>query len=88
MGNSRSREIRLKNGKLFSVPAPAVKYLLRDLPHYKGNVNTELCTPTGAALIRYFADDFRNVTISDSEKCGYGFGSVIAAENDYVCVYK
>ena len=39
MGNSRSREIRLKNGKLFSVPAPAVKYLLRDLPHYKGNVN-------------------------------------------------
>ena len=40
------------------VPAPATANILEDLPYYKGDIDSELCTPTGAALLRYFGTEF------------------------------
>lgn len=37
------------------IPAPATANILEDMPHYAGDVEGELCTPTGAALVRHFA---------------------------------
>lgn len=45
------------HGRL-SIPAPATANILEGLPHYAGDVEGELCTPTGAAIVRHFAEGF------------------------------
>lgn len=40
------------------VPAPATANILAGLPVYGGEVQGELCTPTGAALLKYFGTEF------------------------------
>lgn len=60
---------------ILPVPAPATEILLRGLPWYEGEIKTELCTPTGAALVRYFADEFDRVPMLTVEKTGYGMGT-------------
>lgn len=40
------------------VPAPATAHLLEGIPTVSGPVEKELCTPTGAALLRRFAASF------------------------------
>ena len=57
------------------VPAPATARILSGCPIYGGNIKSELCTPTGAALLKYFADDFADMPIMTTEKIGYGMGN-------------
>ena len=59
------------------VPAPATAKILEGLPIYSGDVQGELCTPTGAALIRYFADRFGLMPELTAVKCGRGFGTKV-----------
>lgn len=59
---------------ILPVPAPAAAYILRDIPIYGGNTEGELCTPTGAALLKYFADEFNAMPIMRVSKTGYGMG--------------
>lgn len=61
------------HGKL-PVPAPATALILEGVPYYSDGLKGELCTPTGAALIKYFADDFSDMPAMIVEKTGYGFG--------------
>lgn len=61
------------HGKL-PVPAPATALIFEGVPYYSDGLKGELCTPTGAALIKYFADDFSNMPAMVVEKTGYGFG--------------
>ena len=68
-----SGNVRCAHG-ILPVPAPATAYLLRDIPSYGGEVRGELCTPTGAALLRHFAGDFGPQPIMRVEKIGYGCG--------------
>jgi uncharacterized protein (DUF111 family) len=49
--------VRCAHG-LLPVPAPATALLLRACPIYGGAVRGELCTPTGAALLRHFVSAF------------------------------
>lgn len=49
--------VRCAHG-LLPVPAPATAELLTSLPTSAGDIEGELCTPTGAALVRHFADSF------------------------------
>lgn len=59
---------------ILPVPAPATAYILRDVPIYQGHVKSELCTPTGAALLKFFADDFKDMPVIKIKKTGYGMG--------------
>ena len=56
------------------VPAPATAYLLRGIPSYGGAVRGELCTPTGAALLKYFVQEYGEQPVMRTEKIGYGMG--------------
>ncbi|HAG12899.1 MAG TPA: nickel pincer cofactor biosynthesis protein LarC [Ruminococcus sp.] len=59
---------------IMPVPAPATAHILRNVPIYGGAVSGELCTPTGAALLKTFADSFGDMPEMTVEKIGYGFG--------------
>lgn len=59
---------------LLPVPAPAAALLLQDVPVYGGEVRGELCTPTGAALLTHFADDFGPMPLMKVRSVGYGCG--------------
>lgn len=60
---------------ILPVPAPATAYILREVPIYGGEVRGELCTPTGAALLKYFADEFGDMPVMKIKKIGYGMGT-------------
>ncbi|MDO4556019.1 MAG: nickel pincer cofactor biosynthesis protein LarC, partial [Lachnospiraceae bacterium] len=57
------------------VPAPATAVLLKNIPFYSGQIEGELCTPTGAALLSYFVQDFGSMPILTCVSTGYGLGS-------------
>lgn len=57
------------------VPAPATASLLEGIPTYGGEIQGELCTPTGAALLRHFAASFGPMPVMAVEKTGYGVGT-------------
>ena len=57
------------------VPAPATAHILRGVPIYGGEIEGELCTPTSAALLKYFADEFGKMPVMRIEKTGYGMGN-------------
>lgn len=59
---------------ILPVPAPATAHILRGTPTYGGEVDGELCTPTGAALLKYFAKEFTDKNSITAEKIGYGMG--------------
>ena len=59
---------------ILPVPAPATAWLLRGIPCYGGDVRGELCTPTGAALIRHFATSYGPMPEMRIAKIGYGLG--------------
>lgn len=60
---------------ILCVPAPATAYILEDIPSYEGDIEAELCTPTGAALVKYFADEYGRMPVMTDKKTGYGMGS-------------
>ena len=59
---------------ILPVPAPATEQILRGVPIYSGSVKGELCTPTGAALLKHFAEDFGPMPVLRVQKTGYGTG--------------
>ena len=57
------------------VPAPATALILEGMPIYGGSVQGELCTPTGAALLKTFVDSFGSMPPMTVAKTGYGMGT-------------
>lgn len=68
-----SGQVRCAHG-ILPVPAPAAAYLLKGCPIYSGNIRGELCTPTGAALLKHFADSFGELPPMKLSAIGYGMG--------------
>ena len=66
-------EVRCMHG-IVPVPAPATAYLLQGMPAYAGRIRGELLTPTGAALLKYFADEFGHMPLMRVQKIGHGMG--------------
>ena len=60
--------------RVLPVPAPATAHILKDVPIYGGNIQGELCTPTGAALLKHFVEDFGDMPTMRVQKIGYGMG--------------
>lgn len=59
---------------ILPVPAPATALLLMGIPIIAGNIEGELCTPTGAAILSYFVDEFSSLPEIMINKIGYGMG--------------
>jgi pyridinium-3,5-bisthiocarboxylic acid mononucleotide nickel chelatase len=60
---------------LLPVPAPATAALLLNVPVYSNGIQAELATPTGAALISYFAKHFGSMPDMRVHSIGYGAGA-------------
>ena len=61
---------------ILPVPAPATANILEGIPSYMDDtIKSELCTPTGAALLRYFADSFEDMPVMKVSGTGYGMGT-------------
>lgn len=65
--------VRCAHG-ILPVPAPATAEILRDIPIYGGNIRGELCTPTGAALLKHFVNQFTDMPPMRVRAIGYGMG--------------
>lgn len=68
-----SGQVKCAHG-ILPVPAPATAYILKDVPIYGGGISGELCTPTGAALLKYFATRFGDMPVMRTSMVGYGMG--------------
>lgn len=60
---------------ILPVPAPATAEILKGVPIYSKDVDGELCTPTGAALLRHFATSFSEMPLMEITATGYGMGT-------------
>ncbi|MGM9937228.1 MAG: nickel pincer cofactor biosynthesis protein LarC [Candidatus Ornithomonoglobus sp.] len=69
-----SGTVRCAHG-ILPVPAPATASILKDIPIYGGKIRGELCTPTGAALLKHFADRFGEMPVMSVKGIGYGMGT-------------
>ena len=69
-----SGTLRCAHG-IMPVPAPATAALLKGVPIYGGAIQGELCTPTGAALLKTFVQSFGPMGEMEVEKIGYGIGT-------------
>jgi len=56
------------------LPAPASSHMLKGIPVYGIDVSEELVTPTGAAIVKTFADGFIDFPSMTLEKVGTGLG--------------
>ena len=66
--------VRCSHGVL-PVPAPATLELLKGIPVYSGEVQKELVTPTGAAIVKVLAGGFGARPAMTTETIGYGAGA-------------
>ena len=57
------------------VPAPATAELLKGIPHYTGSITSELLTPTGAAILKYYVKKFSSMPVITTDSIGYGMGT-------------
>ncbi len=56
------------------IPAPATLELLKNIPTYSGGIESEMITPTGAAIISTLAKSFGERPLMKIERIGYGAG--------------
>ena len=59
---------------ILPVPAPATALILEGIPSYSAGVKGELCTPTGAALLKHFVSRFGDRPVMSVSAVGYGMG--------------
>ena len=72
--NTGGGHVRCAHG-ILPVPAPATAFILRNVPVYNDQTNGELCTPTGAAILKHFVKDFCTMPLITIAKIGYGMGT-------------
>ncbi len=59
----------------YPVPGPATAELLKGVPSYSKDIEGELVTPTGAAIISTLAERYGPMPMMRIEKIGYGAGT-------------
>ena len=71
--NTGGGKVKCAHG-ILPVPAPATAHILKDVPIYDSGIKGELCTPTGAALLKHFATKFGQMPVMTVNSIGYGMG--------------
>ena len=71
--NTGSGQVHCAHG-ILPVPAPATAFILQGIPTYNNQISGELCTPTGAALLKHFVSSYGSLPTITTEKIGYGMG--------------
>lgn len=66
--------VEMEHGR-FPVPPPAVAELLKRAPVYSSDIQGELVTPTGAAIISTVCEEFGPLPAMKIERTGYGAGT-------------
>jgi len=59
---------------IIPVPAPATMEILKGVKVYSKGIESELVTPTGAAIVKTLAEDFIPMPSMEIIKIGYGMG--------------
>lgn len=72
--NVGSGKVACAHGTL-PVPAPATAEILKGISAYSNGIDGELCTPTGAALLKHFVNYFSDMPCMAVDKIGYGMGT-------------
>lgn len=72
---------------VFPVPAPATLEILKGVPIYNKGIETELVTPTGAAIIKALSEGFGDVPAMELNRIGYGLGKKDLAIPNVLRVY-
>jgi hypothetical protein len=78
--NTGEGTVKCEHGVL-PVPAPATLELLKGIPCYSSGIPYELTTPTGAAMIGFWAEAFQSMPLMKIQKSGYGAGSHVIEEH-------
>lgn len=65
---------KMAHGK-FPIPPPAVAELLTGIPIYSTEIEGELCTPTGAAIISTLSESYGEIPSLNTDKIGFGAGT-------------
>jgi len=85
--NAGGGSVKCAHG-ILPVPAPATANLLTDMPYYISDVQTELCTPTGAAILKYFVNEFTNTPhFAAVKKVGIGAGTKVLEQANILRVF-
>ncbi len=79
-------QVRCTHG-ILPVPTPATAYLLQGIPAYGGPIQTELCTPTGAALLKHFITRFGEMPVMTASAIGYGMGTKEFDAANCICAF-
>ena len=66
--------VQMEHGR-FPVPPPAVADLLKGVPFYSTDINGELLTPTGAAIITTVSEQYGPMPSMRCDSIGYGAGT-------------
>jgi uncharacterized protein (TIGR00299 family) protein len=66
--------VQMAHGR-FPIPPPAVAELLKNVPFYATDIQGELLTPTGAAIVTTVCDDYGPIPQMTTERLGYGAGT-------------
>jgi pyridinium-3,5-bisthiocarboxylic acid mononucleotide nickel chelatase len=66
--------VRCAHG-IYPVPAPATAEIVKHMPVRKGTVNYEATTPTGAAILAAFVNEFTDKAEFSIVRTGYGIGA-------------
>lgn len=66
--------VRCAHG-ILPVPAPATAEIMKGMPVYTSAFDGELLTPTGAAVLKHFVQEFTKEMSMEVENIGYGFGT-------------
>ena len=79
-------QVRCAHG-ILPVPAPATASVLKGIPMYAGDCEGEFCTPTGAAILKHFAEGFVRMPAMAVDRIGYGPGRKDLAIADMTRVF-
>ncbi|SMC00180.1 hypothetical protein SAMN00808754_3320 [Thermanaeromonas toyohensis ToBE] len=78
--------VHCRHGEL-PVPAPATAYLLEGVPVYGSQLQVELVTPTGAALVTTLASSFGPLPPMKLLACGYGAGKTALSRPNLLRIF-